>query len=713
MLIGPGISIFKLNFMAQVSINSTMNKINFSLKKFQILIQILLINSILIGQNYNFEKKFGSSESLCHFIIKDTLWLGTTNCLMKILIQENQIIQIYSINNSPIDGKVNAIWVNNSNQVCIAIDGSKVALFNNNIWQTWLAEKISSNPLESINIKYISISEKGDIFCYDSHKHILYSFRNNQWNSVYKLKDSKDNFIRFIQHPNGNIWWLNNSSAGSFIIMMDSVTQIKLKAKTWDIVFNKDSTLYGIQADGSIVKIITNDTTLVVGTISNLFIENASIKVGKNDTIYVNINKDLYELKENTITKYYNDKLNDAYRKTDLFIDDNHGVWINYLFDNVICKFKDGIFSVVKYGLGEQENINSNSDKSILWFNERSFICSYNVKSGEVTHYDIPIGSDPYEFAESTDPNQMWLATFNGLMHFDGSKWNIKYDTLKPEPIYSLKKYSPTQLMGLFAKGSAYSLRLYDINKNTWTEFNNGNTPLTLARFYLDKTNRPWSYLSDSLTYFDNGKWNFLSSLNSNFPKGFCCLLAFDSKNKMYAASSKSVYSYDGVTWEQIDSNICYQPYDLYVDSRNWLWLVNDCPGLSYYDGKFWNYVTTANSNISNALNKLEEDSNGDMWISANPVLKYKIKLTNSNKVSPDIRQLIVFPNPAYKNVMIVCPENKGNISIYNIFGSEIWSSAILDRNLNVSLEKFVPGLYRIVYNNSINIILSKILIVE
>jgi hypothetical protein len=513
-------------------------------------------------------------------------------------------------------------------------------------------------------------------------------------------------FQKFLLHPNGNIWWMNcacNTNSDNFVISMDSSFQIVLSPIISDVCFFKDSSLYGIEWDGNIIKIKLNGTNLIKANIPNAATTNSRIWVADNETVSLIAGNEFFILKDGKISRYVNDKLDDFGSFVNLTVDEHDVAWI-YSANRIISKFENGNFSFVKYGLGTKAGVQANSDKSILWFDNYEFICSYNVQTGEVRHFDIPLGANPYEFAQDADPNKMWLATFKGLMHFDGVKWNILYDTLstKYKTIYALKNYSSTQLIGMFIDGYVNLLRLYDMKSGVWTDFHQGKSPLIISRFYLDKLNRPWSNFFDSIAYYDNNKWNFLTRFNSNMPKQKWIQLAFDSKNKLYAASDTSLYSFDGIQWQRLASSSCSWTSTLFVDSRDWVWLGNNCLIQDYYDGKDWHSISEGIPNIPKSISgSLGEDGNGDIWSTSNPVIKYKIDVTKTQSPIRENNMLKVYPNPAYQFVAIECPNEIGKLFVYDMLGVQIWSTIISSRYSEISLTQFNSGLYNLIWKGN------------
>jgi hypothetical protein len=685
------------------------------MKRIHTLSILLSINSIFLTvQSGVFEKYYSSYVSFCHFVVKDTLWLGTTNCLMKILTTEDKILSIYSKENSPINNRVTAIFVDQSNRVCVVIDDQRISTLTNDKWQTWNGNEITSSSVGGrLGFYNISVSDKGIIYCHEWSKNKIYAYQNNQWSTLFELAPNT-NFRKFLRHPNGSIWWFNRPNGTNLVTATDTTAEIILANEIFDVAFSPDGTLYGIKYDGNLVNIKENGTTLVKAKLPDSNMDNPSIEVGRNGAVYVNQHEDLYVFQDKTIKRYTTDKFNYFSDYAKIIIDEKEIPWIHYGRDNRVFKFENGKFTEVKKGIYSGESVKANSNKSILWFNTFDFICGYNVITGEIRHFDIPPGTHPYVFAESDDPNQMWLGTSKGLLHFDGNNWNLKSDSFTKKTIYDLKRISSSQLIGLFSEGTSINLKLYDIKNNTWSNFYNGNSPLRIYRFYIDKTKKVWANLFDSLTYFEQGQWKYLSLSNSNMPNEKWIHLDFDSKNKLYAASNSKLYSYDGLKWELLDSAFCNANADLLIDSRDWIWGLNRCPGLSYYNGKNWIDFHTNNSNIPSInYNNIDEDANGDIWVSSNPAIKYKVNITQSKEVSQNLEDLIAYPNPANQIVTIDCPDNKGSLSIYNLLGMEVYKTNVSEYTNTISVEDLTPGLYNIVWRNSMHKLISKALFIK
>lgn len=686
---------------------------------FRILFLLLAVffSGILKGQLSSIEKYYGSNYTLCHFLVKDTLWLGSTNCLMKILVTENKVLQIYSIENSPITHSISKIWVDRQNRVCVVYDRNNLAMLSEGNWISWsLGDIIPGAKEQKSEFTDLMISGNGDIYCYEYYYKGIYKYSANGWKKVADLLSPDSQFQKFVLHPGGDVWWMHctcNTNTESFVMNMDSTDRIIMDFDILDVDFLSDSTMYWVEYDGSIKKRKPNGTVLIVAKLPEFSQTGIGIQVTEDGTFYLITKNELYILKDKIFYKYENMALDELESFVNLMVDDRGEAWM-LTSNRILIRYVNEKFEHIKHGIGFRGGIQPNIDKSILWFDSYEYICSYNVKTGEVKHFDMPPDLNFYSFAPSIFPNEMWLSTSKGLIHFDGIKWNIRYDTLKPKTIYDLKYYSPSQLIGMFIDGFENYLSVYDVIKRNWTRLDTKKSPLVISRFYLDKLNRPWSNFFDSIAYYDNDKWNFLTRTNSNMPKQKWIQLAFDSKNKLYAASDTSLYSYDGFNWIKLASSSCSWTSTLFVDSRDWVWLGNSCLVQDYYDGLEWHSISKGIANVPASISgDIGEDSNGDMWAAYNPVIKYKLDLTKTHDPHNALQILKVYPNPASQSVTVECPEDKGKLVIYNLMGKELWSMTLSNRNCNISLDQFKTGLYNVVWKSTSNKMTSKISILK
>lgn len=677
---------------------------------FFFLIHLGVLN--LCAQKPFFEKHFSSYQSLCQAIIKDTLWIGSTNCLMKILISENRILQIYSKENSPITKNVTAISIDHLNRVCIIIDRNTIALLSSGSWTSWQATEILSIPPNGlVDITDVAIADGGEIYCYEYYQKKIYSYSNSRWVELTNMIAFNERFGKFIQSPDGHIWWMNDTHFGSaetFITRMDTLMRIRFNQGTMDVIFLTDITLYSIEENGRISKVKANGTTIIKAKIGASFFEGASIGLGINESVFISVGEFLYVFKDKSITQFANDKIDYAFDPAKIIVDESERVWMNYN-NRQLVKFENNAFTIAKYGIVSDRTVKANTDKTVLWFNTNDYVCNYNVTTRKLQHFDLPVGIYTYEFAEGLNPDNMWLATSKGLMFYDGIKWNALFDSLKPMTIYDLKVLSATELVGMMSNGNGPFLGVYDINSKKWKSIGSPSPALTGYKFFVDKTKRIWAIINNGLTYFENGKWNYLNQTNSSIPNEQWIRLAFDSNNKLYVLSDSHLYSYDGLEWNLLlTSDFCDYIGDVFLDSGNRIWLMYSCPGLDYYDGQSWHHFDSNNSSIPDIqFNNFEEDANGNIWTSTNPSLQFKLDLTNSKNTIHNKNELIVFPNPAKNVLHIKFPESHGQVNIYNSLGTQIFTSKVVNTSYNLSLDNFLPGFYTVVCRNDSNKIIS------
>jgi hypothetical protein len=130
---------------------------------------------------------------------------------------------------------------------------------------------------------------------------------------------------------------------------------------------------------------------------------------------------------------------------------------------------------------------------------------------------------------------------------------------------------------------------------------------------------------------------------------------------------------------------------------------------IAMLDGNTWtNYYDAANSPIrfvnnwsgGNAFRGMEIDTLGNVWVCDNDHLHTLLNpntpewVLNTNLL--DMTNIKIFPNPASSSVHIDFGELKGEkaISIFNLTGKEIHSSATSKNSVQLSVKNFESGIY-------------------
>ena len=302
-----------------------------------------------------------------------------------------------------------------------------------------------------------------------------------------------------------------------------------------------------------------------------------------------------------TIYTYANSTLTLGYAINTLFVDKSVTLWVSsdYLhrYDgNTWSKFdisNTGIFIFwVTDGLKTNSDINWFSSKAGLIKLQNNSWSLYNINNSSLPSSSINgIAIDPQ--------NNLWLATDEGVVKYDGGSNWITYDESNtPMPC----RYAR------FIKSTSDGIIWVGVVLNTVV------CP---------------GALTGCLARYKNGNWSVFTSSNSNLPEGNMSTIEIDKNGNIWLAIERNLLKYNGTDFDNyIPSNSIIHSdcliQEIAFDKQNNLWLATD-EGVFKFNGSIWKNFTSQNSALpEDNVSSLAIDNNNTKWFAtSDKVTKY------------------------------------------------------------------------------------------
>ena len=181
----------------------------------------------------------------------------------------------------------------------------------------------------------------------------------------------------------------------------------------------------------------------------------------------------------------------------------------------------------------------------------------------------------------------------------------------------------------------------------------------------VDKLGLLWFGTSNGLTKFD-GK-NFTNFILGNNPQdNEIWSVAIDKDGIIWVGTNSGVSKFDGVKFTSFnvpkaeihDAKPMLSPSrigGIFIDSKGYIWFITDGYGITKFDGKNFEFLTSNNGLTDNNVTSVFEDRKGNIWIGTfnNGVSKYDGQHYNNFTKNGTIKG---------SEVSSFCEDHKGNI---------------------------------------------------
>ncbi|MCB0821872.1 MAG: T9SS type A sorting domain-containing protein [Bacteroidales bacterium] len=310
----------------------------------------------------------------------------------------------------------------------------------------------------------------------------------------------------------------------------------------------------------------------------------------------------------------------------------------------------------------------------------------------ENTLHEYPIPGSTYNPIQqiTTDMNaQVWMASEEGLIHFDGNEFSTYTTENSDLPAdYLTSVYADIEnnlwVSGIFTPDTTFnvdSVFLARYAEGEWTVFTESNSNLPQhGRIYdieIDQNENIWLVTYPRLFKFDGDEWSVQYVTQGAYFTHSLVDLLIGSDNEVFLATwGKGLLKYNGASsdWDRVNTANSGLPGNrvkaIEFDESNTLWI-----GTSQYSSNFtfnqkgfasfsndnWVQYNDPESNVPYDASSFTKDQNNNLW-AANPDALYKLnssdwvkyshELYTVNKISADYDNNIWIPSgdhPIYK----------------------------------------------------------------
>jgi len=219
--------------------------------------------------------------------------------------------------------------------------------------------------------------------------------------------------------------------------------------------------------------------------------------------------------------------------------------------------------------------------------------------------------------------NQIWIASNDRLIQFDGVNWIVYPDSFVSR-ISSLA-IGPDNTVWI---GFDFSLVLVEYNTADSTFVGHDlqeetELPGRGVRALLRDSDFLWIGTDIGLVNYDGSSWTVYDSSDFGLRNSYDSALALDNDGNLLVGGY-GLASFDGQNWQSYDelnSELLNYPLtSLLVDSEKNIWFAGEGSlsneGFVKFDGENWQIFNTINSGLSeNAVTSLAIDENGNLWL--------------------------------------------------------------------------------------------------
>lgn len=345
-----------------------------------------------------------------------------------------------------------------------------------------------------------------------------------------------------------------------------------------------------------------------------------------------------------------------------------------------------------------------------VWMTTSTSLLKFNIETEKFTEYNnlnSPIPSNIILSLFIDKKGVKWLGTYNGLVKFDDSTWQIynkDNSELKSNHIIGITGDSKENIWLWTEMG------IVKYNGTTWTNFKDSKihaktTGLFKNPIYADKNDNIWIGGFNYIVKFDGKDWTTYDYFNTNLRFSKINSIKEDQNGSIwFATSMDGLLKYNNEKWEQIDRNTYPTMKSGFIksidfDSSGNIWL-GTIKGLALFDGAKFKYFK---SHMNYAL-AVKIDKNETKWISTRQ--DYLIKF-NNDKFQKFKTSKSLIPSNEITSIQIGTDNSKwisthyngivkiknNNIKAFNSGNSKLPSNTILYLAIDNKNTKWIASL--------------------
>ncbi len=678
---------------------------------------------------------YQSQQKINDLVETDTELIMATDAGLVVMNKSTLEKNIFTKANSNLtDNHIQTITEAPNGNIWIGTYDLRVAQFNGNSFVNASVPVGDYNPL-TIEMYDLKVAPNGDIWVATTEG--IFQKQGASW-TQYDQTDLDPNLF--------HVWDMEINSAGE--VFAASNYLYKFANGTWTNISDTTSILNYLHAD---LHFSNTGDLFMIGDLDKmgrfdgtnweeftLPISNGSevVKITEdgNGDLYINTRWDgLYKLEGNSWVMQDNAQTQAFNNYSAYFhIDEQNRQWLN---NNIHLSVSDN--GVIQNTLIAPHTLENNGIKN---FHKGAnghlyFITSGNdnfsvlAPDGSWSFFPMPATVTQFESIQDIlvlSENDVWIATQNGLHHFDGTNWVF-------EDVASCKSFSYDSQGKIYVPAFG---TIYIIENGVISELNQSNSPITslsIGGLAIDANDNVWITERDpSLIHHvsNTGVWTTYNSMDHpaiDKPSGN---FYFDLDGNMWVTKDNKfgVIKFDGTTFsnpivDNIGEMTTAYTYSIAGDATGKLYFSHQYGVTTLFNGAWDDLliedVPQANSSFGS---KILFDDAGTMWWASTRygVFSYTPELVNTT--SPFEEQevkLSVYPNPAraYTILDFTLEESADvNYSIYNHLGQlianqQLGSLSIGTYQEQISLDHLAKGFYLVQLNINNQSLTKKIII--
>lgn len=652
----------------------------YTMKKLKLLICLLMVMHQIASAQ--FDTLFNLNKTTSHFIKDDTIWLTARSGVVKRLCSTGEVLKTYTYKNSPIPPyqMISSVFVDHQHRMWLYLEEKAIVMLDGTTWTSW-SQQDASWVLSASSGGKIVVDDAGIPWIAAAGRSPMF-YKDGMWQ-----QPPDPFFLSFSPSdmkigPDGNLW--TSSSYGG--------------------LYNYDGTSWKTIVDPTvIIPAFANAPGGGFYTCQNFPSSTSAVYY------YPGIGMDSVLI----------GTLNSLSRR--IAVSPSGRIWISGEFPEGIAYFENGQLNYLAESIPVSTHLTLSVDSAGRLWDTKDFYGTAMHDGVDWQHiWTGPVG---FEQGAPGKDGSIWFGYLNTLSHYFPATGQTEYVYLKPADklfdsnMVGLKPgvegtfYAATQLgqlawydgNGNFKKttetdGASHAWNSYvrmavdpsdNLYYHGWDVFSdlirynartgqrstivkNHNTdpniPFNEQYFFdVDKRGRVWMNTDKGMVYWANGGWKtfFEPSPALDYLE---YMIAGVNGVWQYSSIGQTLQYFDGK-----DTTSWYMPlnvangeqiFNLYVDSRNWLWC-NTNSRLLCLQGYTWKIYDPALGTFPGlGIGNMFEDAEGNMWFIT------------------------------------------GDVAIrLNLATGRVNGQLLDDRNLDCQIQATEPGIggYRIVYDNGIN----------
>lgn len=235
---------------------------------------------------------------------------------------------------------------------------------------------------------------------------------------------------------------------------------------------------------------------------------------------------------------------------------------------------------------------------------------------------NIPTLPEDMDFDED---NEVWMATYEGLLHYDRNDFTHYDSSNSPMPVDQVNGVAVDadgdKWIGTGGGG------LVHFDGNAWEVYNSSNSGLpsdALSEVEVDEDGNKWISLGgNGLVKFDGSTWVHYHHGNSGLPDHEISSISLDLEGDLWAGTYGGLVEFDGDDWELYTSANSDLPTDEISQVENddngttWVGIGFTYPSLTSFDGTDWTLYDEMDSEVlENIVTGIAVEYPGKVWVS-------------------------------------------------------------------------------------------------